>query len=154
MAKYYYPVIFVQEDNGAFVATIPDINRENGGISTQGNSLMQATYWAIDAIGTWFDDGEDGVENAMYPKPSKIEDIDLSEYPANAIVNIVEFDPAVWKATVNPIRKAREAAGISIKELSNLLGAPYRTVQDWNSGVRKPPAWLQKMIVERIESSI
>ena len=153
MAKYYYPIIFFKDED-QFVAIAPDINRENGGIATQGDSLMQATYWITDAIGTWFDDGENGVAEKDYPAPSKISELDLSEYPADAIVNIVEFDPEVWKATVNPIRKAREAAGLSIKELSNLLGAPYRTVQDWNSGARKPPAWLQKLIVDKIQNSI
>lgn len=115
---------------------------------------MQATYWILDAIGTYFDGGDKEIESANFPPPSKISDLDLSEYPADVIVNIVEFDPEVWKSTVNPIRKAREAAGLTIKELANLLGAPYRTVQDWNSGARKPPAWLQKLVVEKIESSI
>ena len=151
--KIYYPVIFIP-DEGKITAIVPDINRENGGIATQGTTLMKATYWAADAIGTWFDDGDKQLENATYPTPSKASDIDLSGYPEGTIVNYVEFDSEVWKSTVNAIRKAREAAGLTIKELSNLLGAPYRTVQDWNSGARKPPLWLQNLIVEKIQSVI
>ena len=146
MAKHFYPAIFEPaEDINGFVVTVPDIE----GCFTQGEDLTKAMYWAVDAIGTMLD----GVEEKDFPKASKPEDLDLTEYPG-AIVNVIEFDPDKWKKTFNPIRKAREAAGMSIKELSNLLGAPYRTVQDWNSGVRKPPAWLVKLIVEKIESAI
>ena len=34
----------------------------------------------------------------------------------------------------NLIREARLKAGLSIKELADMLGAPYRTVQEWNAG--------------------
>ncbi len=145
MASHYYPTIFFPDEPSGFGAVVPDIQ----GCLTQGETLTKAMYWAVDAIGTMLD----GVAEEDYPKPSKVEDLDLSEYPG-AIVNIIEFNPEVWKASFNPIRKAREQAGITIKELANILGAPYRTVQDWNSGARKPPAWLTKLIVEKIESVI
>lgn len=146
MARHYYPAIFEPaKDIDGFVVTVPDIQ----GCLTQGKDLTKAMYWTVDAIGTMLD----GVEEKDYPKPSKVEELDLSEYP-DAFVNVIEFDPDKWKKTFNPIRKAREQAGMTIKELSNLLGAPYRTVQDWNSGERKPPTWLVKLIVEKIESSI
>lgn len=51
----------------------------------------------------------------------------------------------------NVINDARRAAGLSIKALSELLGAPYRTVQNWCDGKRTPPEWLQRLIVEKIE---
>ena len=145
MAKYYYPAIFFQDEDGKFIGIVPDLQ----GCLTQGDDLAQAMYWIKDAIGTWFDDPN----VSEYPKPSKVTDIDTSEYP-NAIVNVIEFDFEKWKESLNPIRKARENAGMTIKELSNLLGAPYRTVQDWNSGKRKPPSWLQNLIVEKIQNSI
>lgn len=145
MSKYYYPAIFYQDEEGKFIGIVPDLQ----GCLTQGDDLAQAMYWIKDAIGTWFDDPN----VKEYPKPSKANDIDTSEYP-NAIVNVIEFDFDKWKESLNPIRKARENAGMTIKELSNLLGAPYRTVQDWNSGKRKPPSWLQNLIVEKIQNSI
>ena|GEM_PF-656643 len=145
MASHFYPTIFFPDEPCGFGAVIPDIE----GCLTQGETLTKAMYWTIDAIGTMLD----GVDEKDYPPPSKVEDLDLSEYPG-AIVNIIEFNPDVWKKTFNPIRKAREQAGMSIKELSNILGAPYRTVQDWNSGARKPPIWLQNLIVEKIQNSI
>lgn len=143
--KIYYPAIFEPaEDIKGYVVTVPDIQ----GCHTQGATLSKAMYWTVDAIGTMLEDATE------YPKPSKPSDIDLTGYPEGTIVNVVEFDSEVWKSEVNPIRKALETAGLTIKELSNLLGAPYRTVQDWNSGARKPPLWLQNLIVEKIQSVI
>lgn len=146
MAAHYYPAIFEPaEDIKGFVVTVPDIS----GCFTQGEDLTKAMYWTVDAIGTMLD----GVDEKDFPAPSKPEDLDLSKYPG-AFVNLIEFDPDKWKKTFNPIRKAREAAGMSIRELSILLSAPYRTVQNWDNGTRKPPAWLAKLIVEKIESAI
>lgn len=47
----------------------------------------------------------------------------------------------------------RIKAGLNIKGLAELLHAPYRTVQDWNAGKRMPPKWMQKLIVEKIETT-
>ena len=38
-----------------------------------------------------------------------------------------------------------------IKELSDLLGAPYRTVQEWNAGRSKPVDWAERLIIEKLE---
>lgn len=51
----------------------------------------------------------------------------------------------------NPIKEAREKAGLNIKQLSELLGAPYRTVQDWNAGRATPPEWIQRLVIAEIE---
>ena len=48
------------------------------------------------------------------------------------------------------IREAREKAGLSIKELAELLGAPYRTVQDWNAGRSRPVEWAERLILEKL----
>ena len=50
----------------------------------------------------------------------------------------------------NPIRDARLKAGLNIKQLSELLGAPYRTVQEWNAGRHLPPEWMARLIVAEI----
>ncbi len=52
----------------------------------------------------------------------------------------------------NPIKEARIKAGLSIKELSELLGAPYRTVQEWNAGRSKPVDWAERLIIEKLEN--
>ena len=52
----------------------------------------------------------------------------------------------------NEIKKAREEAGLSIKELADLLGAPYRTIQNWNLGERKPPEWIEQLVIKDINN--
>ena len=143
--KVYYPVIFYQGESGKFIGIVPDLQ----GCLTQGDDLTDAMHWIKDAMGTWLDDP---METEL-PPPSKVSEIDTSEYP-NAIVNIIEFDFDEWKESLNKIRYARKAAGISVDDLANLLGAPRRTVQNWDDGKTKPPKWLQNLIVEKIENSI
>ena len=51
---------------------------------------------------------------------------------------------------INPLKVAREKAGLNIKQLAELLGAPYRTVQEWNAGRHLPPTWMTKILVDEI----
>lgn len=53
----------------------------------------------------------------------------------------------------NQIKAAREAAGLTIKGMAELLGAPYRTVQNWDNGTRKPPEWLARLVIEKIKNN-
>ena len=143
--KHYYPVIFFPDEK-SFGVIVPDLD----GCFSQGKDLRQAMYWVQDAIGTYLYD----VDEKDFPPPSKIEDIDTSEYP-NAIVNVIEFDFDEWKSSLsNPIRHARQNAGIPLKQLAKLMGAPYRTIKNYDKGKTKPPKWLQNLIVEKIENSI
>lgn len=52
------------------------------------------------------------------------------------------------------IREVRQKKGLQIKEIADMLGAPYRTIQDWDSGARKPPEWIEKIIIEKIEKYV
>ena len=77
--------------------------------------------------------------------------------PKDGFVNLVTADTEAYQKIIdrenNPIKYAREQAGLNIKALADLLGAPYRTVQDWNAGRRMPPKWMQALIVEKIEAA-
>ena len=92
--------------------------------------------------------------NETIPDPTPIESI---KAPEGGFVNLIYADTAAYQKVIdrenNPIKAAREKAGMSLKELSVLLNAPYRTVQDWNAGRRTPPKWIQKLIVEKIENA-
>ena len=72
------------------------------------------------------------------------------------IVTLVAADTVAYQEVMdrenNPIKYAREKAGLNIKKIAELLGAPYRTVQDWNAGRCMPPEWVQCLIVEKMES--
>ena len=49
------------------------------------------------------------------------------------------------------IRDARKAAGLSQQGVTNALGIPRRTLQDWESGKRTPPGWAEALVVEKLE---
>ena len=85
---------------------------------------------------------------------TKAEDI---QAPKHGFVNLIMADTTAYQEVIerenNPIKYAMKKAGLNIKKLSVLLDAPYRTVQDWIAGKRMPPAWCQKLIIEKIETS-
>ena len=50
------------------------------------------------------------------------------------------------------IHDARVSAGLQIKQVADMLEAPYRTIQNWDLVNRNPPAWIEKIIIEKIQS--
>ena len=49
------------------------------------------------------------------------------------------------------IRDARKAAGLSQQGVTDVLGIPRRTLQDWESGKRTPPGWAEALVVEKLK---
>lgn len=49
------------------------------------------------------------------------------------------------------IREARQAAGLSQQGVTDTLGIPKRTLQDWESGKRTPPGWAEALVIEKLE---
>jgi len=141
--KYYYPAVFEHKKNGqGFIITIPDIR----GCHTQGDDMEECMWMAHEAIGCMLED----IDEKKYPLPSQIQEIDLNNYEPGSFVT---FDKEQYDRDTNLIKSAREEAGLNIKQLAELLKAPYATVVDWNNGRRKPPLWLQNLIVEKIQNS-
>ncbi len=52
---------------------------------------------------------------------------------------------------VSRIKKLRREMGLTVKDVSQLLLAPYRTIQDWDRGVRKPPDWLEHIVLDELK---
>lgn len=50
------------------------------------------------------------------------------------------------------ILEARKEAGLTQKQVFELIGIPVRTLQNWESGVRVCPLWCEKLIVEKLLS--
>lgn len=48
------------------------------------------------------------------------------------------------------IKKARHKAGLSQQKMADLTGIPRRTIEDWERGVRKPPEWAERLIVQEL----
>lgn len=51
---------------------------------------------------------------------------------------------------MNKLKEARQAAGLSQAKMSKLFEIPTRTIENWESGTRKPPAYVEKLIVEKL----
>ena len=49
------------------------------------------------------------------------------------------------------IKDARKAAGLSQQGVTDALGIPKRTLQDWEAGKRTPPGWAESLVVEKLE---
>ncbi len=48
------------------------------------------------------------------------------------------------------IKEARIKAGLTQRDMTTLLLVPYRTVQDWEANRRKPPIYVEKLVVEKL----
>lgn len=52
----------------------------------------------------------------------------------------------------NPIKEARIAAGLTQQQLSDMLGIPKRTIEDWDAGKAYPRPWVEKLLLEKLET--
>lgn len=48
------------------------------------------------------------------------------------------------------LKEERINAGLTQKEFSELFGIPIDVVKSWDSGRRKPPEWVAKLIIEKL----
>lgn len=149
MSKYAFPAIFRwDEGEQVYDVTFPDI--EN--CFTAGENQPEALENAADALALILCDMED--EHAAIPLPAHLDTLSAGE---KGFVSLVAADTDAYREIIerenNPIKHARKQAGLNIKMLAELLGAPYRTVQEWNAGRRLPPPWVQRLIVEKIEAN-
>jgi len=49
------------------------------------------------------------------------------------------------------IKERRTELGLSQQKFGNLLHIPMRTIQDWERGVRKCPAYVEELILYRLK---
>lgn len=49
------------------------------------------------------------------------------------------------------IKEYRKAAGLTQKQFSELFEIPIDTVKKWDSGQRKPPDWVERLIIKELE---
>ena len=50
------------------------------------------------------------------------------------------------------LKSIRADLGKSVKEITDLLEVPRRTWEDWEAGKRTPPRYVEKLIVEKLNS--
>ena len=49
------------------------------------------------------------------------------------------------------IREARKSLGWTQRKLSEELGIPLRTIENWEGGKNKCPEWAERLIIEKLE---
>ncbi len=49
------------------------------------------------------------------------------------------------------IKQARTKAGLTQKEMSELMGIPKRTIENWESGARSCPGWTERLVIEELK---
>lgn len=61
-----------------------------------------------------------------------------------------EIDIAI--DAMKEIRKMREEAGMTKKMFSDFFGIPFRTLQDWEAGLRKPPDYVVRLLPYKLKA--
>lgn len=51
---------------------------------------------------------------------------------------------------MNNLKQARQQAGLTQAQMSELLEIPKRTIEDWDRGACKPPKYVEKLIIEKL----
>ena len=49
------------------------------------------------------------------------------------------------------LKKERARLEITQAELSNVLGVPKRTIESWEMGDRRPPDYVQRLILSKLK---
>lgn len=150
MSKYVFPAVFQwDEKDKVYYVSFPDL--EN--CFTDGETLAEAVENADDVLNVMVWNMER--EKEVIPEPTPFTQVTV---PEKGFVNLVVADTVAYQDIIdrenNPIKYARKKAGLNVTGLADLLGAPYRTVQEWNAGNRMPPKWVQHLIIEKIESTM
>ncbi len=48
------------------------------------------------------------------------------------------------------IKEARHLSGLSQAEMAKVLEIPRRTIEEWEANRRKPPTYVEKLIIEKL----
>ena len=48
------------------------------------------------------------------------------------------------------ILEARKKAGLSRKSVTELIGIPSRTLEDWEAGKREPAPWAERLVINEL----
>ena len=50
----------------------------------------------------------------------------------------------------NNLKEARKLAGLTQKGMSEQLGIPKRTLEDWERGISTPPKYVEQLVIEKL----
>jgi DNA-binding transcriptional regulator YiaG len=62
-------------------------------------------------------------------------------------------DEVLRKGDLNmTILEARQEAGLTQKQVHDLIGVPIRSLQNWEAGIRVCPQYVENLLIEKILS--
>ena len=50
------------------------------------------------------------------------------------------------------LKAARKAVGLTQQSMADQMLIPKRTIQDWEGGLRTPPPYVQRFVLNELES--
>ncbi|MDY2857063.1 MAG: helix-turn-helix transcriptional regulator [Oscillospiraceae bacterium] len=50
----------------------------------------------------------------------------------------------------NNLKEARKLAGLTQKGMSEQLGIPRRTIEDWERGISTPQKYVEQLVIEKL----
>ena len=84
----------------------------------------------------------------------------FEKYTVNDKGNVISFKIIVdvvkeWNNDyINPIREARISVGLSQTMAAQIIGVPLRTWQSWELGTRHPAKYVEKLIIDKLNTLI
>lgn len=74
--------------------------------------------------------------------------------PLNDVEDVIQLLSTIWEMGKDglTVKSIAAAVDISMRQLAMTYGLPYRTVQDWAAGARKPPEWQLPLIAYAVLS--
>ena len=55
---------------------------------------------------------------------------------------------------LNELKEARQAAGLTQQQMSDLMSIPKRSIENWESGSRTPPPYVKRFILNELKTLI
>ena len=52
------------------------------------------------------------------------------------------------------LKEARIQAGLTQTQMSELMKIPKRTIENWEAGTRKPPEYVERLIINELKRNI
>lgn len=68
--------------------------------------------------------------------------------PMDDVDDVIQLLTTIWEMGKDglTVKSITGAVDVSMRQLAMIYGLPYRTVQDWSAGARKPPEWQLPLI--------
>lgn len=124
MAKYVYPAVFTEEENGQYSVYFPDVS----GCYTDGNCLIDAIEMAEDALAMKLTEAEKNGMPIPVATPIRQIPVDNRSFVTLILCDTTGYELTDCEATIR-IQEIREKSGLTIAQLSQQSGVPVDVIE-------------------------